>query len=276
MDDKSKRLTKIVIVSSAGVILLAACAIERAQEAAKAQSTMIGMPKEQVLSCMGPPARFAKTGKTVVWSYNSGNGERDSFGSAYGTGGWGWAGAFGSSFSQSKFCRVDIVMRDGRVTRVNYSGPTGGLLTEGEQCAYAVQNCAEASPADYAKHMPESDSTASLETNAEESRTSAPAPATLPTKHPDLGISGFTMTASKIQAVYSPGDPTGVVVQSVKAGGPADKAGIHPGDIIKKFDDKRISSIDDLNADVANEASGSEVKVLINRKGSMTVATVQL
>ena len=25
--------------------------------------------------------------------------------------------------------------------RVNYSGPTGGLITEGEQCAFAVQNC---------------------------------------------------------------------------------------------------------------------------------------
>ena len=30
---------------------------------------------------------------------------------------------------------------DGRVSRVNYSGPTGGLLTPDEQCACAVQNC---------------------------------------------------------------------------------------------------------------------------------------
>jgi hypothetical protein len=32
-------------------------------------------------------------------------------------------------------------MVEGRVSRVNYVGPTGGLLTGGEQCAFAVQNC---------------------------------------------------------------------------------------------------------------------------------------
>ncbi|HVZ68754.1 MAG TPA: hypothetical protein VG891_04775 [Rhizomicrobium sp.] len=104
---------------------------------------MVGMPREQVLSCMGAPANAAKAGNTEVWSYNSGNGETDTFGSAFGTRGWGWASAFGSSTSTSKYCKVDIVMNNGRVSRVNYSGPTGGLLTEGEQCAYAVDNCAQ-------------------------------------------------------------------------------------------------------------------------------------
>ena len=28
---------------------------------------MIGMPKEQLLSCMGPPANKATEGKTEVW-----------------------------------------------------------------------------------------------------------------------------------------------------------------------------------------------------------------
>ena len=32
-------------------------------------------------------------------------------------------------------------MMNGRVNRVNYVGPTGGLLTPGEQCAYVVQAC---------------------------------------------------------------------------------------------------------------------------------------
>jgi hypothetical protein len=34
-------------------------------------------------------------------------------------------------------------MMNGRVNRVNYVGPTGGLLTPGEQCAYAVQACVQ-------------------------------------------------------------------------------------------------------------------------------------
>jgi hypothetical protein len=32
-------------------------------------------------------------------------------------------------------------MSGGRVSRINYSGPTGALLSAGEQCAYPVQNC---------------------------------------------------------------------------------------------------------------------------------------
>jgi hypothetical protein len=41
---------------------------------------------------------------------------------------------------------VNIVMTNGVVSEVNYTGPTGGLLTQGEQCAYAVQNCAQPAP----------------------------------------------------------------------------------------------------------------------------------
>src|ERR1700694_4887315 len=37
-----------------------------------------------------------------------------------------------------RFCTVNIVMTEGQVSRVNYAGPTGGLLTGGEQCALAV------------------------------------------------------------------------------------------------------------------------------------------
>jgi hypothetical protein len=33
------------------------------------------------------------------------------------------------------------VMNKGQVAAVNYAGPTGGLLTAGEQCAYAVDAC---------------------------------------------------------------------------------------------------------------------------------------
>jgi hypothetical protein len=41
----------------------------------------------------------------------------------------------------SRYCNVSVVMADGRVSRINYTGPTGGALTGGEQCAFAVQNC---------------------------------------------------------------------------------------------------------------------------------------
>jgi hypothetical protein len=55
----------------------------------------------------------------------------------------GSASTLGSGFgvSSRRYCTVNVVVSAGRVSRVNYSGPTGGLLTAGEQCAFAVQNC---------------------------------------------------------------------------------------------------------------------------------------
>jgi hypothetical protein len=141
------------IVALAFVVLAGCAAQQRAQVAQEAQDKMIGLRKEQVLACMGVPANKASEGSTEVWSYDSGNGQviASAFGGsttqASATGGPGFATgqantvSSGIGVSSRRFCKVDIVMTNGVVSRVNYSGPTGGLLTTGEQCAFAVQNC---------------------------------------------------------------------------------------------------------------------------------------
>jgi hypothetical protein len=43
--------------------------------------------------------------------------------------------------SSSRFCNINIVMTGGQVSAINYAGASGGLLTPGEQCAYAVNSC---------------------------------------------------------------------------------------------------------------------------------------
>ena len=113
--------------------VLCGCAIQRAEIAQDARGQMVGMPKEQVLSCMGVPATKAAEGATEVWGYNSGNGMTVTDAS-YGRYG-------GTAVSSSRFCTVNIVFTGGQVSAVNYNGPTGGLLTQGEQCAYAVNTC---------------------------------------------------------------------------------------------------------------------------------------
>ena len=114
-------------------IALGGCAFQRAQEAQDARAQMVGMSKEQVLACMGPPVNKAAEGATEVWTYNSGNGTTivNSSYDRYG----------GSAVASSRFCTVNVVMTQGQVAVVNYNGPTGGLLTAGEQCAYAVAAC---------------------------------------------------------------------------------------------------------------------------------------
>jgi hypothetical protein len=98
---------------------------------------MVGLPKERVLACMGVPANKMTVGETEVWAYNSGNGQTE--GSVFASGGNGFASGFG--VTTQRFCNVSIVMTKEVVSQVNYSGPTGGPLTAGEQCAFAVQNC---------------------------------------------------------------------------------------------------------------------------------------
>jgi hypothetical protein len=132
------------ILAAIGLFLLAGgCAIQRAVVASEAKDHMVGFSKEQILACMGPPASKATEGATEVWSYGSGDGTTIS--SAQATGGtmFGRPTVNAIGMSQQRFCTVNVIMTGGRVSRVNYSGPTGGLLTAGEQCAYAVANCAK-------------------------------------------------------------------------------------------------------------------------------------
>ena len=134
-------------------MLLAGCSFQRAQVAQDAQASMMGLPKEQVLACMGPPQNKAAEGQTEVWSYASGNGYNSTIAATniqtngqaqvvgnqvYGSSN---SSGFGTAVSKRRFCTVNVVMTGGFVSAVNYQGPTGGLLTGGEQCAYAVEAC---------------------------------------------------------------------------------------------------------------------------------------
>jgi hypothetical protein len=133
--------------------IVSGCAVQRAVVANDAQEKMVGLTKEQVLGCMGPPATKAAEGRTEVWSYRSGNGHVTTVASGFSqadasaSGGPGFASGsatgvgFGAATTTSRYCVVNVAMTEGRVSRVNYVGPTGGLLTPGEQCAFAVQNC---------------------------------------------------------------------------------------------------------------------------------------
>jgi hypothetical protein len=94
---------------------------------------MVGLSKEQVLTCMGAPANKAAEGATEVWGYHSGNG-MTVVDASYGRYG-------GTAVGTSRFCNINIVFASGHVSAVTYAGPTGGLLTAGEQCAYAVDAC---------------------------------------------------------------------------------------------------------------------------------------
>ena len=60
---------------------------------------------------------------------------------------------------------------------------------------------------------------------------------------------------------------TGALISDVEKGGPADKAGILPSDVILKFDGKMVSASNDLPRIVAGTHPGSKVSVQLWRKG---------
>jgi len=64
------------------------------------------------------------------------------------------------------------------------------------------------------------------------------------------------------------GKPMGAVVNAVEKGGPADKAGLEPGDVILKFDGKPINSSADLPRMVGATRPGTRSTVQVWRKGA--------
>lgn len=129
-----------LVMAAVSAVALGGCAVQRSQQADDAQTKMVGMTKERVHACMGPPTNRMTEGATEVWSYGSGDGRVDTAGAV---------GAYGSysASSRSHYCAINFVMSQGAVRQVNYSGPSGGsgllggIIASHEQCSYAVQNC---------------------------------------------------------------------------------------------------------------------------------------
>lgn len=143
---KPRCAAAVLALLAFAALLISACASSRfgrAEVATHAKAEMVGMSKEQVLACMGAPPQHTAVGQTEVWSYPSG-GDTTTFSTASGSvDASGNASAFGASQSAHRYCIVNIVMTAGKVSAVNYTGRTGGWASQGEQCAFAVQNCVE-------------------------------------------------------------------------------------------------------------------------------------
>jgi serine protease Do len=74
--------------------------------------------------------------------------------------------------------------------------------------------------------------------------------------------------------------PRGALVNAVEKGGPADKAGVEPTDIITKFDGKAVESSNDLPRIVGATRPGAKTEMEVWRKGaartlSLTVVELQ-
>jgi serine protease Do len=90
-----------------------------------------------------------------------------------------------------------------------------------------------------------------------------------------LGITPQTLEPEDAEALGLSRDRKGVHVSDVVAGGPAANAGLQPGDIIVRLNDKPVSTSNELSRVVAGTRSGDNIKVDILREGKQRTLTVR-
>jgi S1-C subfamily serine protease len=93
-----------------------------------------------------------------------------------------------------------------------------------------------------------------------------------------MGILGpVPVSDPQVQFQLDPPVEEGVVIQDVVPGGPADRAGVQPGDIVVEFDGESIATDDDLVSAIRSHDPGDEVEVgIVREDGSRDVVTVTL
>jgi len=87
-----------------------------------------------------------------------------------------------------------------------------------------------------------------------------------------IGIQFRPNLSGAVNRIY--GFKNGVLVQQVQPGGPADKGGLKPGDIITQIDGRPIKDGDDLVNEIASRRPGSSIRLGFIRDGKPTDATV--
>jgi serine protease Do len=92
---------------------------------------------------------------------------------------------------------------------------------------------------------------------------------------PWLGLSAQALTAEVARALRAP-DTSGVLVSDVEARGPADQAGLRPGDIILALDGTPVASPAHLGQGLASATPGRTVRVRVRRAGRESTVAVRL
>lgn len=77
-----------------------------------------------------------------------------------------------------------------------------------------------------------------------------------------LGIAGNTVSSDMISSY---GWPEGVYIDSVLEGGPAQKSGILPRDIITKVNDTEVTSMEGMQERISSYRAGTEVTITVQR-----------
>ncbi len=85
-----------------------------------------------------------------------------------------------------------------------------------------------------------------------------------------IGIAGFTRPlGTALRELREEGPPSAVEVREVMAGGPAETAGVRPGDVLLRFDGKPIETVTQLSRMLWRAEAGREAELLLARNRTL-------
>jgi serine protease Do len=90
-----------------------------------------------------------------------------------------------------------------------------------------------------------------------------------------IGVGVTDLTPDVRQQIQIPDQVSGVVVQSVRPGSPAEDAGLAPGDVILEVDRRPVTSADQFVGAVHANSEGKDMLLLVWSKGSTSYRTIR-
>jgi serine protease DegQ len=91
-----------------------------------------------------------------------------------------------------------------------------------------------------------------------------------------IGVEPRDISPEVIQVFKLSKNAKGVLISGVLKGGPAEKAGIKSGDLLKEINNKPIDDVRGLLNNVASLPPNSEAKVVVDRAGESMTLTIQI
>jgi hypothetical protein len=112
--------------------LLCGCAAKDSRIAQRARTLLMGMPEEDVESCLGAPDQHATFGTTDILTY---------YGTSMSTDSYSVPVIGGMAFGNGGYCHATFQVTDGRVTQILYSGEKNATFAPDAYCAPIPRTC---------------------------------------------------------------------------------------------------------------------------------------
>jgi serine protease DegQ len=91
-----------------------------------------------------------------------------------------------------------------------------------------------------------------------------------------IGVEPQNLSKELAESLNLPKDTTGVLISGVLEGGPADNAGMKPGDVLTQVSGQAVNDVAALLNRIAQTNPGDEAKVTLMRKGKEINIRIQV